>query len=308
MNRGHPTLEPGASTGSSRLGSVLSALTLVASLLALGFFLGGFVATRLLPTTGMGWDQLADALGGMMLGTLIGLVLAVAGVSLLTTRVRWWTSAGALILAFVTLLGLRVVPPRVVEPAQRQPAQALLPQFEPAAELRLFVPEPQAWSQGHTQVGRLKDLSWRRVEVRTENWSAIWETHADPFDDTSGEFCVGTFRTPLTDRSAELASLVEVIAELPAELQERCTAAGFGDPVLRAGPELADTAALHLNWELAEQSHAATFTLDCTAAVPELDRLLRKLATLRAALDLTCEKSVGVAELPHQLSAQTSSG
>ncbi|MGE0594323.1 MAG: hypothetical protein AB7G23_16870 [Vicinamibacterales bacterium] len=57
-----------------RLAAWSSAVVLLATLLALGLFAGVFVATRVLGTTTMGWDQLADALGGAMAGSVTALV------------------------------------------------------------------------------------------------------------------------------------------------------------------------------------------------------------------------------------------
>ncbi len=57
-----------------RLAAWFSAVVLLAALLPLGLFAGVFVATRVLGTTTMGWDQLADALGGAMAGSVAALV------------------------------------------------------------------------------------------------------------------------------------------------------------------------------------------------------------------------------------------
>jgi hypothetical protein len=59
-----------------------------------GFVSGGFLGARVFGGGGMGWDQLADALGGMMLGVLFSFVLLLMLVRRLTLRQRFlWAAA-----------------------------------------------------------------------------------------------------------------------------------------------------------------------------------------------------------------------
>ncbi|MCI5064719.1 hypothetical protein MRY87_03225 [bacterium] len=42
-----------------------------------GTLLGGIYAKFLMPKRGMGWDQIADALGALMIGSAVGLLVGV---------------------------------------------------------------------------------------------------------------------------------------------------------------------------------------------------------------------------------------
>ena len=78
----------------------------------LGFLGGAFVGSRLLVQPGgMGWDRIADALGGMMVGTLVGLV---AGCALAVKLEARGLKIGLLIVVLMTalvVLLLRFIPP-----------------------------------------------------------------------------------------------------------------------------------------------------------------------------------------------------
>jgi predicted lipid-binding transport protein (Tim44 family) len=69
---------------------MLAGLLVVPSFLFLGVAAGVWIAT--LNPTGMGWDQLADALGGMMIGGLAGLGLGIVAITRLpAARLRTFT-------------------------------------------------------------------------------------------------------------------------------------------------------------------------------------------------------------------------
>lgn len=77
---------------SERTARMLAGLLIVPSFLFLGVAAGVRIAT--LNPTGMGWDQLADALGGMLVGGFAGLCLAVIFITKLpATRLRMFTIA-----------------------------------------------------------------------------------------------------------------------------------------------------------------------------------------------------------------------
>jgi hypothetical protein len=59
---------------SERTARIVAGLLLVPCFLFLGLAAGVTIAT--LNSTGMGWDRLADAVGGMMVGAVAGLILA----------------------------------------------------------------------------------------------------------------------------------------------------------------------------------------------------------------------------------------
>ena len=87
----------------------LSGTTVLATAVLCGFLAGGFIASRL-STTGMGWDRLADALGGMMIGIVAGAILGTVLVVRLGVRGRL-VAAGVLAAgAVVTIVAFRLVP------------------------------------------------------------------------------------------------------------------------------------------------------------------------------------------------------
>jgi hypothetical protein len=102
------TPSPGASDPnlSGRAARVAAALFLIVGCLVLGAAVGLMSARLLMPVQPSGWDAIADALGGVSVGALLG---ALAGAYLLTglsARARWWSGGVALVLAAGTLWSL----------------------------------------------------------------------------------------------------------------------------------------------------------------------------------------------------------
>lgn len=83
-----------------RTARMLAGILIVPSFLFLGIAAGVWIAT--LNPTGMGWDQLADALGGLMLGGLAGLILAV----IVITKLPRERLLGFTILTLIATVGL----------------------------------------------------------------------------------------------------------------------------------------------------------------------------------------------------------
>ncbi len=87
---------------------ILSATSLLLTSAFAGALGGGLFVRLFVPKTGMGWDQLADMLGGLMLGALIGLTTgALLSWSLPAPR-RWLATGGMVLLTGLLLLGLRL--------------------------------------------------------------------------------------------------------------------------------------------------------------------------------------------------------
>ena len=59
---------------------------LLVVLVLFGFIAGGLVTTRVIGTSGMEWDQIADTLGGLMVGG----ALAIAGWIVAARRAAAW--------------------------------------------------------------------------------------------------------------------------------------------------------------------------------------------------------------------------
>lgn len=80
----------------------------------------GLLGGRLLSTpTGMGWDTLADTLGGMMVGGVLGLGAGLYLAIGLSVRARWWSAIVAVALGFGVLYALALTAPQ--RQAQQSP-------------------------------------------------------------------------------------------------------------------------------------------------------------------------------------------
>jgi hypothetical protein len=80
-----------------------------------GFLLGGFLGGTVFSGGGMGWDRLADTLGGMMLGVLITLIGSLVLVRRLDSRKRLVIG-----IALLVASGLVVLVMWAVQSASRQ--------------------------------------------------------------------------------------------------------------------------------------------------------------------------------------------
>jgi hypothetical protein len=132
------------------LGGVLSALLLPPVAAVAGALLGGLYVRLFVPKTGMGWDQLADALGGLMLGGLLGFAVGVALCFFLKARRRWWVAVALCGLSVLLMAGLWALrPPR--------------PASEPVVREEPFRP----WFRAKIRVGHSEDIL-RAVEPGAE--------------------------------------------------------------------------------------------------------------------------------------------
>ncbi len=92
--------------------SVVAGVFLVLSSGTFGLLAGGFLGTRAFITeSGMGWDRLADALGGVMVGGALGLALGAFLLIPIRGGGRWWAGLLALALGALVVLLLRLIPP-----------------------------------------------------------------------------------------------------------------------------------------------------------------------------------------------------
>jgi len=101
------------SAGSGRAPGVVSSIgwgLLLGGLgLVSGALLGGLYVRVFVPPTGMGWDQIADALGGLMVGGTVG---AAAGIALalgLSGRGRTFAAVGIIVLGVASVFALRAM-------------------------------------------------------------------------------------------------------------------------------------------------------------------------------------------------------
>ena len=101
-----------AGARSSAWTDVATGCLFLAALAGCGFVVGVAVATRLLSTSGMGWDQLADALGGGLAGGVLGLVAGALSVRRASRRLRLILALAFLVAAALCLVLLRTTSPR----------------------------------------------------------------------------------------------------------------------------------------------------------------------------------------------------
>ncbi len=95
----------------------LAAILLVGFAGLSGALLGGLFVRFFVPQTGMGWDRLADALGGLMVGGLLGIVAGAVLAALLSARRRMQAAAGFAALAVATFVVLAVTAPERPQPS-----------------------------------------------------------------------------------------------------------------------------------------------------------------------------------------------
>lgn len=95
-----------ASGGGARLAAAAIALI---GLLLFGFSVGGYLGGRVLSDGGMGWDRLADALGGAAIGIVCGLAAGVFAIRRLSTRDLWISGVAAVAFAVLILAVLRAL-------------------------------------------------------------------------------------------------------------------------------------------------------------------------------------------------------
>jgi hypothetical protein len=91
----------------------LTAACVLAGLVFLGMIAGALVATRVMTVSGMGWDQIADTLGGLMVGGAVGLVAGLVAVRMLDARGRLAATAGALLASVAAAMYLQATPPNM---------------------------------------------------------------------------------------------------------------------------------------------------------------------------------------------------
>ena len=134
----------------SRLMTGIVAVVLVLACVLLGFLAGAFVATRVFPSGGMGWDQLASTLGGVMLGSGAGLAIGLILAFTLKHRARIWALAALLAGLVVTIVLLNTVP---------VPERSVPPRVE--------LPQPPVESFNVTLAVRdpTPDLPWRHLRI-----------------------------------------------------------------------------------------------------------------------------------------------
>lgn len=126
-------------TKSTWLMRIIAGLALLVSNLIAGVGLGLLWVKLFIPAKQMGWDGLADVLGGIMVGGLLGIVVTVLAVFLVSIRVQWvWGGIAVVIggLAFAFLA--------LTAPEREVAAEPIIEEkFRPAFVLRMSATQSQ---------------------------------------------------------------------------------------------------------------------------------------------------------------------
>jgi hypothetical protein len=93
--------------------SWLSAAMLLVTLVLLGGLAGGLVVTRIIGTSGMGWDQIADTLAGLMVGGALGFGAWIVAVRMASAAVRLRLTVAAVTGCVAVSISLLSMPTRV---------------------------------------------------------------------------------------------------------------------------------------------------------------------------------------------------
>ena len=97
---------------------LLAILLLVISGGFLGMTLGGLYVKWFVPKTGMGWDQLADLLGGLMVGGLLGITAGIGLFLFLPQRRRLVAGAAMAVGSILIVIGLVLTRPPATDASE----------------------------------------------------------------------------------------------------------------------------------------------------------------------------------------------
>ncbi len=239
----------------SRLLMGVVAVALVVVCVLLGLLAGAFVATRVFPSGGMGWDQIANTLGGLMIGSGAGLVIGLILALALSHLVRIWAAAAVLAGIAVTIVLLNIVP----APKRAAPQRVELP--PPPVEsfsLILAVENPAP------------DLPWRHLRI-SSNLAIDYIKHETP------QLCVAPQALRSDAGIARGRALRAALASLPAQLDcEECL----------------DCPSASLTWWLDQARSSLDFDLTCWRGSTTLAPVREAIAHIVADHDvsgLVCE-------------------
>jgi hypothetical protein len=221
-------------TRSSQSTPSLAGAMLLLTLVLSGAIVGGLVATRIIGTSGMGWDRLADTLGGLMAGGALGVAMWVVAILTLQAPARRRlmgiavaAGAGAMVYVLAT------------EPATRVPRRMEIPAPAVAPfSLQIGVADGLG---GPPEVG--DRLPWTLLRIAS-NLSLDFTPTGRP-----NQHCLVTTGI---DTPAGIAALTE----LRARLQAMPTEMSCGEPC----PRCVD---ISLQWFIDDRSAAMTVTDRC---------------------------------------------
>lgn len=244
--------------------SWLSGAFLLIALLGFGFIFGGLFATRILTTSGMGFDQIADALGGFAVGAFVALVAGVLLLRKLGTLPRVVVGAVALLATYASVLYLNATPPNV---RRGIPSEVPPPLVEPFS-LQLKLGDPL---EGPRQDD--PSLPWISLRIGS-NMSFDYISVVNP-----DSLCLAPGSMMTADGIARLKELRGILQELSS------TTLACGEPCPRCTP-------VGLSWYLDQERSTANLDAECwrsESALQGLRSLVTSLVTDYAST-VTCER------------------
>jgi hypothetical protein len=251
----------------SRLTSWAAGTLFLLGLVAFGLFFGVLVATRILTTGGMGWDQLADFLGGAMLGAGAAFVLGLVLVGRLAPRTRVQLAILAVLGTGGAMAYMSVTPPNI-----RRPSTAALP--APAVEsfsLTLGTADPLEGARPEDP-----SLPWVLLRIGS-NLALDYVSHDEP-----DLLCVAAGALQSDAGIAAAQDLRRVLEELPSELvcESPC----------------ASCTQISLGWYLESRSEMLAFDARCwrtNEALQPVRASVTRIVAQHGQGDMTCERMMG---------------
>ena len=235
---------------------------LLVVLVLFGFIAGGLVATRIIGTSGMGWDQIADTLGGVMVGGALAVAAWIAAVRMLGSAGRLWMTGAAVLGCIGASIYVQSTPPRVrTAPTVVIPAPAVA---------------PFTW-----QMGVANGLASPSADTEPLPWSFLRIASNLSLDympvDRTNRHCFANSVMDTPEGIAALSELRAILAALP--------------PALDCGEPCPSCMEVSLQWFLDDQRATAMITDRCWRSHENLQPLRASVERLFTTYGGTAECS-----------------
>ena len=222
----------------------------LASTLLVGAALGMVYVRLFVPRKAMGWDGLADALGGMMLGGLAGVVLGLALIALVPVRTQLVSIALAVAIAVLAVTGLAATAPK----REESPPVTIEKAFQPFFRIGLRINHTEEILSA-VEPGE-RPFPFTELKLRTSKPELIHVGWGPEF-----ERCVAAPSRP------DLEALIPPLEAAIAAAGEYCQT-----------PE--DDLKVSFNWSLGENKGGQGMHAGCLEEMPELRELVEAVGAL----------------------------
>lgn len=249
-----------ASGNTATIKAWASAIFLLLALVLFGLFFGALVATRIFPTSRMGWDQLADFLGGAMLGGIAGLVAALALIARIAPRARMAMALVALMGCAGAMAYMSVIPAKI----RRANPVAMAPVVEPFS---LTLAANDSTASDGTQSLRPADaaMPWNTLRMGSNlAFDYILQT-------TPRRLCVVPGALQSEAGIAAAKDLRTILQALPGELS--------------CAPPCPNCAAISLEYYLGQKRSTLSFDSTCWRNEPALQPLHSAITSITTKYD-----------------------